>query len=99
MPRALIIDQFEELLSTHPEAWEKRDDFFVQLAQAMQEDPYLWVVLVMREDYIAMLDPYAHHLPSGLRIRYYMQRLGREGCPGRCKKPGTRRASLREGCR
>ncbi|HJS20249.1 MAG TPA: hypothetical protein VJ785_15990, partial [Anaerolineales bacterium] len=76
--RALIIDQFEELFSTNPEAWTKRENFFRQLAQAMQDDPYLWVVLVMREDYIAALDPYAHLLPNGLRVRYYMQRLGRE---------------------
>src|SRR5574341_1862581 len=40
--RALIIDQFEELFSTHPEAWEKREAFFNQLAQAMHDDPYLW---------------------------------------------------------
>ena len=85
--RALIIDQFEELLSTHPEAWEKREDFFVQLAQAMQEDPYLWVVLVMREDFIAMLDPYAHHVSSGLRIRYYMQRLGRDAALSAVRSP------------
>src|SRR6266508_1488535 len=76
--RALIIDQFEELFSTHPEAWGKHADFFSQLAQAMQDDPYLWVVLVMREDYIAALDPYAHLLPGGLRARYYMQRMGHD---------------------
>jgi len=85
--RALIIDQFEELLSTHPEAWEKREDFFVQLAQAMQEDPYLWVVLVMREDYIAMLDPYAHLVSGGLRVRYYMERLGWEAALTAVKSP------------
>lgn len=85
--RALIIDQFEELFSTHPEAWEKREDFFNQLAQAMRDDPYLWVVLVMREDYIASLDPYAHLLPGGLRTRYYMQRLGREAAIKAVRKP------------
>jgi len=76
--RALVIDQFEELFSTFPEAWKKRDDFFLQLTQAMQDDPGLWVVLVMREDFIAALSPYAHHIYNGLRIRYYMQRLERE---------------------
>ncbi len=85
--RVLIIDQFEELFSTHPESWEKREGLFQQLAQAMQEDPYLWVVLVMREDYIAALDPYAHLLPSGLRVRYYMQRLGREAALKAVKGP------------
>ncbi len=76
--RALIIDQFEELFSTHPESWEKRENFFEQLAKAMEDDPQLWVVLVMREDFIAALDPYAHHIYNGLRVRYYMQRLERE---------------------
>jgi WD40 repeat protein len=85
--RALIIDQFEELFSTHPEAWQKREDFFRQLAQAMEEDPYLWVVLVMREDFIAALDPYAHILPGGLRTRYYMQRLSREAATSAVRKP------------
>ena len=85
--RALIIDQFEELFSTHPEAWEKREDFFNQLAQAMRDDAYLWVVLVMREDYIAPLDPYAHILPGGLRTRYYMQRLSREAAIQAVRKP------------
>lgn len=85
--RALIIDQFEELFSTHPEAWEKREDFFAQVAQAMQDDPHLWLVLVMREDYIAALDPYAHLVSNGLRVRYYMQRLGREAGLKAVKSP------------
>jgi hypothetical protein len=85
--RMLIIDQFEEVFSTHPEAWEKRGDFFAQLAQSMQDNPYLWVVLVMREDYIAALDPYAHLLPGGLRVRYYMQRLGWEAALKAVRSP------------
>ncbi len=85
--RALIIDQFEELFTTHQGSWEQREGFFRQLAQAMQDDPYLWVVLVMREDYIAALDPYAHILPSGLRTRYYMQRLERTAAIKAVRKP------------
>ena len=76
--RALIIDQFEEIFSTNVEAWQKREDFFCQLAQAMRDDPYLWVILVMREDHIAALDPYAHLMPGGLRVRYYMERLSHD---------------------
>lgn len=87
LPRALVIDQFEEIISTHPEAWEIRADFFNQLAQAMRDDPYLWVVLVMREDYIAALDPYAHLLPGGLRTRYYMQRLEQQAAIEAVSKP------------
>jgi len=85
--RALIIDQFEELFSMHPTEWKKRENFFQQLSQAIKDDPYLWVVLVMREDYIATLDPYVYLLPGGLRVRYYMQRLGREAALKAVKTP------------
>ena len=73
--RALIIDQFEEIFSTHHEAWEKRREFFEQLAEALEADPRLRVILVMREDFVASLDPYANSMPGRLRMRYYMQRL------------------------
>jgi WD40 repeat protein len=83
----LIIDQFEELFSTYPQAWEKRKDFFLQLAQALEDFPSLWMVLVMREDYIAYLDPYVHLLPGKLRVRYYMQRLERNAALKAIKNP------------
>lgn len=75
-PMALIIDQFEEIFTTHPEAWNQRGPFFEQLCDAMEADPYLWVVLTMREDYVAALDPYAYLLPGRLQARFYMQRMG-----------------------
>jgi hypothetical protein len=81
----LIIDQFEELFTTHQEQWQKREDFFRQLAQAMEDFPNLWVVLVMREDYVASLDPYAHFVPGKFRGRYYMQRLGHQRPWKQCK--------------
>ena len=73
--RALVIDQFEEIFSTHDEAWEKRGEFFKQLARALKADPRLRVVLVIREDFIASLDPYAKLMPGRFQARYYMQRL------------------------
>jgi WD40 repeat protein len=78
LPRALIIDQFEEIFTAHPEAWEKQEDFFNQLAKAINDDPYLSVVLSIREDYVARLDRYAHLLPDNLRTRFYMQRMDNE---------------------
>ena len=87
LKQVLIIDQFEELFSTHRDAWEKRKDFFMQLAQALQADPSLWVVLVMREDYLAYIDPYVYLLPNGLRVRYYMQRLERAAALKAIKEP------------
>ena len=95
--RALIIDQFEELFTTHQGAWKKREGFFKQLAQAMQDDPDLWVILVMREDYIAALDPYAHLVAGGLRTRYYMQRLSREAAIKAVKSPAEKLRPYAEG--
>ena len=85
--RLLIIDQFEQFFSTHPEAWAQREDFFRELARAMKDHPGISVVLVMREDYVASLDPYAHILPGGMRVRYYMQRLSREAAIKAVRRP------------
>lgn len=86
-PRALFIDQFEEIFTTNLQAWRQRGDFFEQLRQAMEEDPFLWVVLVMREDFIANLDPLAHLMPGELRARYYMQRMGQDAALEAVMKP------------
>jgi hypothetical protein len=74
--RVLIIDQFEEIFTAHPERWIEREGFFRQLRQAMQDDPYLHVLLAMREDYVAALDPFAPLVIGGFRTRYYMERMG-----------------------
>jgi WD40 repeat protein len=86
-PMALVIDQFEELFTTHPEAWGQRGPFFEQLCEAMEADPYLWVVLSIREDYVALLDPYAYLLPGRLQSRFYMQRMGAQAALEAVKKP------------
>jgi hypothetical protein len=73
--RVLIIDQFEEIITTHLARWHEREEFFQQLRQAMRDDPLLWVVLTLREDYVAALDPYARLLPGRLRARFHMERM------------------------
>src|SRR5688572_18237356 len=57
----------------------------------MKESPRLWVVLVMREDYIAYLDPYIDLLPGSLRTRYYMQRLGHRAAIQAVEGPAAKR--------
>ena len=89
-PHVLIIDQFEEVFSTHLEHWEKRNGFFEQLEQAMKDDPLLWVVLVLREDYVAALDPYAPALENRMRARLYMQRMSCEAGLEAVKKPAEK---------
>lgn len=76
--RVLIIDQFEEIFTKHLDRWQDRKGFFRQLRQALAKDSFLWVVLSMREDYIAAMAPHAKLLPGKLRARFHMQRLGYE---------------------
>ncbi len=73
---ALVIDQFEEIITGHPDRWREREGFFRQLDAALQADPNLWVVLSLREDYVAALDPYAPLVFNRLRARFYMERMG-----------------------
>jgi hypothetical protein len=72
---ALVIDQFEEIITNHPDHWREREPFFHQLNEALVGDPNLWVVLTLREDYIAALDPYAPLVLNRLRARFYMERM------------------------
>jgi len=76
-PCVIIFDQFEELFTFYPERWKDRRGFFEQISKAL-EDPLLRVVLAMREDYIAELDPYEDLLPEQLRTRFRLERLREE---------------------
>ncbi|MBE7550334.1 MAG: hypothetical protein HS126_04560 [Anaerolineales bacterium] len=87
VPHVLIIDQFEEIITTHPRHWPQREDFFRQLDRAMADDPLLWVVLTFREDYLAALEPYAPLLAGNMRARFYMQRMERDAALEAVKKP------------
>lgn len=88
-PSVLIIDQFEELMTHHLERWSERGKFFQQLNQAMLNDPYLWVVLTLREDYVAALEPYAPLIENRLRARFYMQRMRVEAALEAIQKPAA----------
>lgn len=83
----MIFDQFEELFTHYPERWTDRQGFFEQVAAALKADYTLRVVLAMREDYIADLDPYAHLLPEKLRTRFRMERLRRRAALAAITQP------------
>jgi conflict system STAND superfamily ATPase len=75
LPRIIIFDQFEELFSFYPERWRDREAFFEQVRETLEADPLLRVVFVLREDYLAQLDPYAPLLPEELRTRFRLERM------------------------
>lgn len=78
MPRVVVFDQFEEIFRAYPERWREREPFFKQVRAMLDADPLLRVVFVMREDYIAELDPFAAILPDKLRVRFRLELLRRE---------------------
>ena len=91
----LIIDQFEELFTTHLLHWEQRADFFRQVTEMMVAEPNLWLVLVMREDYIAYLEPHANLVQDRFRARFYMQRLAYKAALAAVKTPCAEAATPR----
>lgn len=74
-PRMLLFDQFEEIFTAHLDRWTDRQPFFDELAAALESDPLLHVILVLREDYLAQLEPFARLLPNRLRGRMRLERL------------------------
>jgi hypothetical protein len=86
-PPVVIFDQFEEVLTTHRDRWEDARGFFEQLRDALQAIPKLGVVLAMREDHVAGLDPFASLLPKRLKTRFRMELLGYDGALEAVRKP------------
>ena len=78
-PRAIVVDQFEELFTLYPDRWSDREPLFAQVCEALDSDPFLRVILVLREEWVAQLDPYAALLPGRLRTRFRLERLDRDG--------------------
>ncbi len=94
LPRLAIFDQFEELFTFYPERWKEREDFFRQVVDALEADPLLRVLFVMREDYLARLVSYNRLFAERLRARYRMERLRQEAATMAVEKPlsGTGRS-------
>lgn len=86
----LIFDQMEEILTTYPECRDKREDFFLQLRDLLAADPFLSVIIAMREDHIAGLDNYASILPGRLTTRFRIERLKFEAAVEAIKRPAEK---------
>ncbi|MBM3753860.1 MAG: ATP-binding protein [Acidobacteria bacterium] len=73
----LVFDQFEEIVRLNPTDVDRQREFFRQLGELLSE-PTVWALLVMREDYLAAIDPYCRQVPTHLRNRFRLDLLGRE---------------------
>jgi Novel STAND NTPase 1/HYR domain len=78
-PRALVFDQFEELFTAYAELWSERVGLFDDLHAALDNENGLRVLFVMREEFLAQLEPYGPRLPGALKTRFRLDRLNREG--------------------
>lgn len=74
-PHFLVLDQFEELFTTWPDRWQDRGAFLHDLGDALAAYPQITLILSMREDYIAQLDPWRGLLPDHLRTRFRLDLL------------------------
>ncbi len=71
----LIFDQFEEVLTVDPLAEEAKREFFDQLGELLRNHDF-WALFVLREEYLAPLDPYARQVPTQLKNRFRIDLLG-----------------------
>ncbi len=73
----LIFDQFEESLTVDPVGSEAKREFFRQLGELLQ-NPGIWALFAIREEYLAQFDPYAPLVPTHLRSRFRLDLLSRK---------------------
>ncbi len=75
---ALLFDQFEEILTVDPLAEEAKQEFFDQLGELLR-NPRVWALFVLREDYLAPLDPFLRRVPTNLKNRFRIDLLSLDG--------------------
>ena len=60
----LVLDQFEEFFTCNAQRWHERVPFFRQLGEALTNIRSLKIVFVMREEFLAQMEPFAEVLPQ-----------------------------------
>jgi len=73
-PYLIIIDQFEEVLTSDPLNHKAIKEFFEQLGMLLQ-DASCFALFLMREDYLAALDPYRGRVPTQISNRFRLELL------------------------
>ena len=70
----VVFDQLEEVLTTSSTDRRAKVEFFGQVGAALC-DRNLWALFVIREDFLAELDPYARSIPTRFANRYRLDLL------------------------
>jgi hypothetical protein len=93
--RVLVFDQFEEIFTQRRERFKDRAGFFAEMAEALQQDPRLRIVLAARQEYLADIDPLAELLPEECALqRFALRRIGNDGALEAVTLPAARYATF-----
>lgn len=85
---ALIFDQFEEILTTAPNDYNGKDEFFKQVGEALK-DGRRWALFSAREDYSAAFEPFTRSIPTRFSNRYRLDLLTVESAMEPIQKPAN----------
>jgi YVTN family beta-propeller protein len=86
--KILIFDQFEEFFNIYTNnRFEQQKNFFYQIKDAIDNDPALRVVFIMREEFIAYLDTFSHIFPDGFRRKFRLEPLREKSAKNAVEKP------------
>lgn len=72
-----IFDQFEEILTLDPVDQPAKQEFFKQLGEAL-ENRRRWALFVIREDYLAALDPFTILIPTRFKTTFRLDLLNKD---------------------
>lgn len=84
--QVLIFDQFEEILTVDPTNVAAKRELFAQVGAALR-DRSRWALFVMREEYIAALEPYLRPVPTRLSCTFRLDLLGGEAAAQAIARP------------
>lgn len=82
----VIFDQFEEVFTLDPTDREAKLEFLTQLSVAAR-DRSRWLIVSMREDFIAQLDPYLALFPTRLNTRYRLDLMAAGAAKEAIRRP------------
>ena len=83
---ALVLDQFEEILTADPTDQAAKAEFFAQVGAAPR-DRQRWALFAMREEYVTGLDPYLRSVPTRLNTTCRLELLGAEAAREAIRRP------------
>ncbi len=85
-PFVLVFDQLEEIVTNNPTDRAGKADFFAQVGEALR-DRNLWALFIIREDYLAGLDPFLRPVPTRLSNRYRLDLLDAQAAIQAIRQP------------